>query len=144
MVQTHQCNAKESLVWCLAIKFTDMEKNHCGTANWQSDHYLTFTSYKNVIDSYDVTQLWYVKQRKSANVTRVSNIHNIMSQPAKEVQKAMDEHASCIEVGWVQAKETGLFSRRMTRHTRAILVLWLMSCQNLRCHYLKEPEAKNG
>lgn len=31
------------LVWCLAMKFTDMEKKNIGTANWQSDHYLAFT-----------------------------------------------------------------------------------------------------
>jgi hypothetical protein len=31
------------LVWCLAMKFTDMEKKNLGTANWQSDHYLAFT-----------------------------------------------------------------------------------------------------
>ncbi len=31
------------LVWCLAMKFSDMEKKNLGTANWQSDHYLAFT-----------------------------------------------------------------------------------------------------
>ncbi len=31
------------LVWCLAIKFTDMDNKNLGTANWQSDHYLAFT-----------------------------------------------------------------------------------------------------
>ena len=31
------------LVWCLAMKFTDMDNKNLGTANWQSDHYLAFT-----------------------------------------------------------------------------------------------------
>jgi hypothetical protein len=31
------------LVWCLAMKFTDMEKKNLGTANWQFHHYLAFT-----------------------------------------------------------------------------------------------------
>jgi hypothetical protein len=31
------------LVWCLAMKFTDMEKKNIGTGNWQSDHFLAFT-----------------------------------------------------------------------------------------------------
>ena len=30
-------------VWCVAMKFIDMEKKNLGTANWQSDHYLEFT-----------------------------------------------------------------------------------------------------
>lgn len=35
-----------------------------------------------------------------------------MAQPAKEVQKAMDEHARCNEVGLVQATETGSFPKK--------------------------------
>jgi hypothetical protein len=31
------------LVWCLAMKFSDMEKKNLGTDNWQFDHYLAFT-----------------------------------------------------------------------------------------------------
>ncbi len=31
------------LVWCLAMKFTDMDNKNLGTANWQFDHYLAFT-----------------------------------------------------------------------------------------------------
>ncbi len=31
------------LVWCLAMKFTDMNNKNLGTAHWQSDHYLAFT-----------------------------------------------------------------------------------------------------
>ncbi len=73
MVQTHQCNARESrnqqgsqeiinsvyLVWCLAMKFTDMEKKNLGTANWQSDHYLAFTRVSlfhfSPLDNGDIT-----------------------------------------------------------------------------------------
>ena len=31
------------LVWCLVMKFTDMDNKNLGTVNWQSDHYLAFT-----------------------------------------------------------------------------------------------------
>ena len=31
------------LVWCLAMKFSDMYKKNLSTANWQLDHYLAFT-----------------------------------------------------------------------------------------------------
>jgi hypothetical protein len=31
------------LVWCLSMKFSDMDNKKLGTANWQSDHYLAFT-----------------------------------------------------------------------------------------------------
>ena len=31
------------LVWCLAMKFTDMDNKNLGTADWQSDHDLAFT-----------------------------------------------------------------------------------------------------
>ena len=31
------------LVWCLAMKFTDIKKKNIGTSNWQSDHFLAFT-----------------------------------------------------------------------------------------------------
>jgi hypothetical protein len=47
------------LVWCLAMKFTDMEKKNLGTANWQSDHYLAFTRVSlfhfSPLDSGDIT-----------------------------------------------------------------------------------------
>ena len=31
------------LVWCLSMKFSDMDNKKLGTANWQSNHYLAFT-----------------------------------------------------------------------------------------------------
>ena len=47
------------LVWCLAMKFTDMEKKNLGTANWQSDHYLAFTRVSlfhfSPLDNGDIT-----------------------------------------------------------------------------------------
>jgi hypothetical protein len=47
------------LVWCLAMKFTDMEKKNLGTANWQSDHYLAFTRVSlfhfSPLDTGDIT-----------------------------------------------------------------------------------------
>jgi hypothetical protein len=47
------------LVWFLAIKFTDMEKKNLGTANWQSDQYLAFTSvplfHFSPLDNGDIT-----------------------------------------------------------------------------------------
>jgi hypothetical protein len=47
------------LVWCLAMKFTDMEKKNLGTTNWQFDHYLAFTRVSlflfSLLDNCDIT-----------------------------------------------------------------------------------------
>jgi hypothetical protein len=48
-----------SLVWCLTMKFIDMEKKNLGTANWQSGHYLAFTRVSSFhfspLDNGDIT-----------------------------------------------------------------------------------------
>ena len=47
------------LVWCLTMKFTDIEKKNLGTANWQSDHYKAFTRVSlfhfSSLDNGDIT-----------------------------------------------------------------------------------------
>jgi len=48
------------LVWCLSMKFSDLENKNPGTANWQSDHYLAFTRVSlfhfSLLDQDDITR----------------------------------------------------------------------------------------
>ena len=48
------------LVWCLSMKFSDMENKNPRTANWQSDHYLAFTRVSlfhfSLLDQDDITR----------------------------------------------------------------------------------------
>ncbi len=42
-------------------------------------------SFKEVVGSYDITALWYVRQKSSMHMTAVGNIQNSMAFPVMEV-----------------------------------------------------------
>ena len=106
------------LVWCLAMKFTGMEKKHVGTANWQSDHYLAFTRVSlfhfSLLDDGDITNnldKQLILSFRSMQVTWFCLISHLFSEenvPSETINVLVRLFLSSCRLFWIHGETNSL------------------------------------